>query len=138
MVRLIKQRWGTAQLQTELETYERELAREFHLVDHLVAACYATRSGLDVFTAATMLYFVASIRCEERRLDGDRPAFLGTDDHLLYQQLLRSATRLITLRGSPPVDTHGIVDEIRTAIQPWNAADLLQPEKHNMYLYTGR
>src|SRR5690606_12893009 len=120
-----------------LATYSAELEREFELVDRLVAACYATRQSFEVFTAATMLYFVAAITCEERRLAGERPRFLASDDDRFRERLLESARRLIGLRTQAIADPDRLVDEVRQAIAPWNQAGLLAPEVPNMYHYTG-
>src|SRR5690606_25228512 len=103
----------------------------------LVAACYATRSTFEVFTAATMLYFVAAIACEERRLAGEHPRFLASDDERLRERLLESARRLLAVRGHSIGDSVSLVNEVRDAIAPWNRAGLLAPAVPNMYHYTG-
>jgi tetracycline 7-halogenase / FADH2 O2-dependent halogenase len=137
LVGVINELWEESGFGAGLERYAAELEREFELVDHLVAACYATRTDFEVFTAATMLYFVAAITCEERRLAGERPGFLASDDDRLRERLLESARRLIALRNQTIADPGSLVGEIRDAIALWNSAGLLAPEVPNMYHYTG-
>jgi tetracycline 7-halogenase / FADH2 O2-dependent halogenase len=136
-VRLTEESWGSDRLASGLAAYAAQLEGEFELVDHLVAACYATRRNFEVFTAATMLYFVAAITAEERKLSGENPRFLASDDDRLRQRLLGACRRLIDLRGRATPDQRPVVEEVREAIAPWNRHGLLAAEARNMYHYTG-
>lgn len=133
---LTEQDWGTGRFLAGLKTYGAELEREFELIDHLVAACYATRRRFDVFAAATMLYFVAAITGEERKLAGESPRFLASDDDRLRNRLLKACRSLIASR-SAPLDASTLIAAVREAIAPWNRHGLLAPEVPNMYHYTG-
>jgi tetracycline 7-halogenase / FADH2 O2-dependent halogenase len=137
LIGLIDEQWEKDSFGAGLKMYSAELKREFELIDHLVAACYATRTNFEVFTAATMLYVVAAITCEERRLAGARSWFLASDDDRLLEQLLTSARRLIDLHGQAIAAPGRVVREIRESIAPWNRVGLLAPEIPNMYHYTG-
>lgn len=137
LIGVFRDHWGREAFYEGLSAYATELEREFELVDHLVAACYATRDRFEVFTAATMLYFVAAITCEERRLAGEHPRFLASDDDRLRERLLKSARRLIALRGRSIGDPARLVNEVRETIAPWNRAGLLSPDVPNMYHYIG-
>lgn len=134
-VTLVETQWGRPAFITGLKEYENRLHGELRTIDRLVAACYATRDRMDLFEAATALYFTAAIRGEERLQSGESPAFLSLDDELLRSVLLEESQSLINARFSA-ADSERTLDRVRRAIGPWNTAGLLDPGVRRMYRYT--
>jgi tetracycline 7-halogenase / FADH2 O2-dependent halogenase len=136
LAELLGQNLSSAVRHDRLQAYARRVRDELRLIDHCVAACYATRASMPAFVAATMLYFAAATCCEARRLAGRPTALLAADDPKLMAALLPAAETLIRSRPLADDDTRSLVELARRAIAPWNTAGLLDPEVHNMYRCT--
>jgi len=113
----------------DFQAYGDSVLGELDHLDHLVAVCYQTMGEFRSFTAATMLYFAASIQYERARSRQGRD-FTG---HLLGadNEALREIARKAHLHTGD-----GFYDWVRDAIAPWNDADLLTPDIPNMYRHT--
>jgi len=127
-------------LNRKLEVMAQTFYRELELIDLLVSSCYLTRNRFDLFTAAVMLYFTATITYEQARLKGENPAsFLCADQTGLGLMVKRfhSVFRKIRRKGElPAADENRLVNEIRSAIEPYNHAGLMDPGRKNMYEHT--
>jgi FADH2 O2-dependent halogenase len=110
--------------------YRRALLEETRLLDRLVHTAYETMSDFDRFTAACMLYFAGAIRCEERYQRGESPSHLWNADDPAFVSFVDWARDQI-LGGST-----GWYDRIRSRLEPWNTAGLMDPEVRNRYAHT--
>ena len=133
LVALFEEPCSKEQWWQELERYEEIVNVEFDLIDRLVACCYATRNRFSLFVAATMLYFVAAITCETRRLGGMRPAFLNATDEEFTSAIRQGTELLRTTTASSPAEIAAVVEQVREWIAPWNTAGLLDPQARNLY-----
>ena len=85
--------------------------------------------------AAAMLYFIAAIYCEERERAGQAPAdaaFLLAD-HADYQRIGADFCR-----RAPKVsaaDASSFAAELHQALTEFNACNLLEPARRNLYPY---
>lgn len=119
----------------ELSRYEKQVFRELKFIDLLVSACYKSRNHFRLFTACTMLYFIASITYEQERLSGDIPEnFLCADNRNLYS-IVKSIHQKI-VPGLSDSDREEIIQEIEKCIRPYNKAGLMDPTVKNMYQHT--
>ncbi|WP_158278628.1 NAD(P)/FAD-dependent oxidoreductase [Rhodohalobacter mucosus] len=123
----------------DLNKYEETVGKELSFMDMLVSSCYISRFRFDLFTASVMLYFAAVITWEQRYLSGNRDhAFLCPDIPDLYEMVSDTHGELLML-GSGPINdkkSAGLIERIRTRIEPFNRAGLMDPEKYNMYRHT--
>jgi FADH2 O2-dependent halogenase len=118
--------------------FEREIGEaasrtldEADLTAALVAALWRSFDDLGTFSAATMFYFAAASFAEASCRLGreDVPAFLGANRPALRAAILAAADRL----GAGRAGREGFPAAVRAAIEPWNVAGLLAPERRNWY-----
>jgi FADH2 O2-dependent halogenase len=108
---------------------------ELAWIDALVAGCYDTLADFNTARAMTAWYFAAAVAYEQHRLslpEGDTPrAFLMADDPTLRTTAETCHTLAATARfeGRPPPN---LVEQVRTAIAPWDAPGLLDPASNHM------
>jgi tetracycline 7-halogenase / FADH2 O2-dependent halogenase len=134
---------GTPHRRGRLAVYADQVLRESLLMDRLVAACYASWHDFARFVAASSLYFIAAIRCEERRAGSSAEGLplWSVDDRKLVDRLDHFTDRLEQLGrsdrwGRDPKATAALIDQMRGELDPWNSAGLLDPDASNMYAYT--
>ena len=94
----------------------------------LVAALWSAFGEFETFCSATMPYFAAASFAEAScRLGRDAlPGFLGSD----RPDLARAIAAAIARIGDPP---SRFTETMRAAIDPWNVAGLLDPERRNWF-----
>ena len=118
--------------------FEREIGEaagraldEADLTAALVGALWRSFDDLETFAAASMFYFAAASFAEAScRLGRESvPGFLGADRPALRTAILAAAERLAG-GGSGRA---GFAAASRAAIEPWNVAGLLDPERRNWY-----
>ncbi len=121
-----------------LEKMEDDFFIELSFLDSLISVCYQSRENFELFKAAVMLYFTATIRYENSRLNGNKPeTFLCAGDPEL--QNLKEKIELEISSFMSDKSTYTItelVSKIRSWISPFNSAGLMDPEKKNMYHHT--
>lgn len=127
-------------LDRKLEEMAQNFYHELELIDLLVSSCYLTRNRFDLFTAAVMLYFAATITYEQKRLKGENPAaFLCADQPELFTMVKKFQTLLRDTRQEGGLSAAGrdrLISDIRRAIEPYNPAGLMDPKRNNMYKHT--
>lgn len=126
-----------------LESYEQAVFGELHFIDLLVDGCYKGRRNFDLFTIYSMLYFIAAIDYEQKRLGGsfdiERHAFLSADHpriRALTQHFYRQVQEISSLPHIPKEVIGAFREKVRKAIAPYNPAGLLDPDIPNMYKHT--
>ena len=85
------------------------------------------------FTLASMLYFAAAIRCEERYQVGEDPHALWNADDDPFVEMVAWATRQLEEAGKAD---ERLEAKIRERLQPWNTAGLIDGAVNNRYAYT--
>lgn len=127
-------------LDKKFREMEQIFFRELELIDLLVSSCYLSRKRFDLFAAAVMLYFAATITYEQGRLRGEIPAaFLCADQTDLGSLIKKFHTdfRNVKMDGDlSSADENRLFNEIRKAIEPYNQAGLMDPKRNNMYAHT--
>jgi FADH2 O2-dependent halogenase len=120
-----------------LADYQQDVVTETRLLDRLIASSYHALHDFERFTASTMLYFAAAIRCEEARAAGTVPRRLWSADDPAFADLTRQTLTELrhTLRPGPAA-TAAWIERLRAALAPWNSAGLLDPGVRNRYQYT--
>jgi FADH2 O2-dependent halogenase len=95
-----------------------------------------------LFQAWSMLYFAATITCEQRLLRGEAGGyFLGADNPAIrkmvdecWGQLMRICPDEHAQPSSAEVER--FTDLVREKIAPFNTAGLMEPDSRNMYRHT--
>ncbi|MGK7371687.1 MAG: tryptophan 7-halogenase, partial [Candidatus Halalkalibacterium sp. M3_1C_030] len=122
-----------------LKEYEQSVFTELELVDLLVAGSYKSMNRFRLFSTYTMLYFISAISYEQRRLRGEIPShFLCADDKEIRGIINSAFTDLNDLLADKitPAQISDFEERVKSAIDPFNTAGLLNPESKNMYRHT--
>lgn len=124
---------------SDLEKYQGKVFTELTFIDLLVSMCYKTKENFRLFTASSMLYFIASIRYEQIRLKGDIPeTFLCAGESEIKQLIEETYDEIQRLRVHSmfKIEIRQQVEKIRNRIKHLNAVGLMDPAAHNMYQHT--
>lgn len=141
LVGILEQHWDkTNKLEQELKEYEQAVFTELKLIDKLVAGCYAAMPHFGLFQSWSMLYFSATITCEQRHLRGEAGGyFLGADNPAI-QKMVEDCwvelMRLCELARPTHQEIQRFADLVRQKIAPFNTAGLMEPGSRNMYRHT--
>ncbi|MGN6193644.1 MAG: NAD(P)/FAD-dependent oxidoreductase [Ginsengibacter sp.] len=123
-----------------LEEYEKAVFTEIKLTDCLIAGCYLTMPYFELFNPWSMLYFATTIAHEQRRIKNQQPGyFLNADDSRIQKMVYDSYEDLLKIISSKhPSDEEikSFTATIKERIEPYNTADLLNPDCKNMYRHT--
>lgn len=122
-----------------LEKYQSKIFNELEFIDLLISSCYRTRNNFKLFNAASMLYFIASVYYEQRRIRGDIPnAFLCADEPGIKNIVQKSFEEIREIDLDEIVDSEveSFVQRIRKRIAPFNTVGLMNPDVNNMYEHT--
>lgn len=122
-----------------LKSYQQSVFAELQFIDTLVAGSYASLNHFPLFNTYVMLYFIAAIHYEQKRLKGKSPShFLCSDDLKLQKIIGESYSELqeILLEPVSGREIEKFREKVRNRIEPFNIAGLLNPEAHNMYHHT--
>jgi tetracycline 7-halogenase / FADH2 O2-dependent halogenase len=160
---MLEEHWDDPDaLQAGLNDYERTVFTELRLIDKLVAGCYLAMPHFGLFQAWSMLYFAATITCEQRLLRGEQGGyFLGADNPVLLTMVEECWAALLPLcgegqgadhrhaagdghspgaapfLGSPSsAEIRRFTEFVREKIAPFNTAGLMEPGARNMYRHT--
>ena len=123
----------------KLYEYEQSIYKELNLIDLLVAGSYRAMPHFKLFSAYTMLYFIAAITYEQERLRGEIPAHFLSAGHDDICSLVAQSYRKLTELTSGNVTEEQIIDfikTVKTGIAPYNSAGLMDPVSQNMYRHT--
>lgn len=112
--------------------------KELEFIDLLISITYRSRWNPKLFTAAVMLYFVASVQYEQARLSGQAPdLYLSADNDDLTRIVLDVYHKIVELEESKDVrKAEELVFEISKQIKPFNSVGLMDDAKRNMYRHT--
>ncbi len=132
---------GTAAWDERLVGYEQAVFAELSLIDAMVAACYEALPDFRLFTAATMLYFAATITYEQDRArEGFDPAryLFGAEDARLRAIVEAAHGRLARMRqeGASANDVQAFEAWLEGALAPYNTVGLFHPPVPGMYHHT--
>lgn len=123
----------------QLHAYEKSVFEELELIDLLVAGCYRSLPNFRLFTTYTMLYFIAAITYEQKRLAGEQSShFLSAGDPAIMEIVKKSFKDLNDIFADGPTERQILQFEetVKKRIAPYNIAGLLNPEAQNMYHHT--
>ena len=122
----------------KLIIFQDKVFKELEFIDILVSSVYRSRWNPELFTAAVMLYFVASVQYEQSRLKGKIPEmFLAAHDPALTQMITVIHDKIIALeKNKDKSKVMKLVKEIAMAIEPFNDVGLMDDSKKNMYRHT--
>lgn len=117
---------------------QKEFEEELSFIDKLVACCYKSRWYFPLFTAAVMLYFIASVRYEQSRLNGNIPeTFLCAGDKDLKNLIEEIYGEIKSLDVTQnEIKAEEIIKMIQKRIEPYNSVGLMDPGAKNMYRHT--
>lgn len=126
------------EIELKLEKQELVCRKEILMIDKLVSMCYKSRFDFDLFHASVMIYFVATVQYEQRRLKGDKPeAFLCATDSQIEELVSDMYRDLISLYKSGNKSmVQPFINRIRKRIEPLNNVGLMDESKRNMYRHT--
>jgi FADH2 O2-dependent halogenase len=135
--RILADGWRGPHGEKQLDRYGQTVLRELEWVDEITGTCFACMDRFEVMVSVSMLYFVAAHYCEERERIGQEPAdaaFLLADDETYRKVAAEICTKALTL---PVGDAAGFAEEVRRALAGYNLCCLCDPERRNMYPFTG-
>ena len=135
--RILADDWRSPQREHRLAEYGRSVLNELAWVDEITSTCFACFDRFEVMVLMSMLYFVAAHFCEERERAGQAPtdaAFLLADDPA-YRQL--AATLFHQAPSVAAADASRFAAQVRRALEPYNLCCLCDPQRCNMYPFTG-
>jgi len=150
LTEMLEQHWDEPDaLQAGLREYEHAVFTELRLIDKLVAGCYLAMPHFRLFAAWSMLYFAATITCEQRLLRGETGGyFLGADNPAIEEMVEECWAALLALCGEgfapsqptpvapSPAEVRRFTEFVREKIAPFNTAGLMEPAARNMYRHT--
>jgi len=119
--------------------YEDKLYNELSIIDLLVSISYKSREYFDLFTGCTMLYFIASIRYEQKRLAGETPDTFLCAGHPEIRKVIEDSfdqIQNLNLNTLSESQINQEIEKIRKRIEPFNTVGLMNPELNNMYQHT--
>lgn len=121
-----------------LRKFQDKIFKELEFIDILVSMTYRSRWNPELFTAAVMLYFVASVHYEKMRLGGLKPdLFLSADNADLTSMISQIYNKIVEVEeGKNEKIARELVAEISRLIQPFNSVGLLNTANKNMYWHT--
>lgn len=127
-----------SEIKSKLNQLDTITRNEIMFIDKLVSMTYLSRSQFELFHAAVMIYFVATVQYEQKRLIGDTPeAFLcATDPEIdeLVTELHRDLMRISNRADYQLIET--FVVKVKKRIAPFNRVGLMDEQKNNMYSHT--
>lgn len=135
--RILADDWHTPRRQVRLAEYGRRVLDELAWVDEITGTCFACFDRFEAMVPVSMLYFVAAHYCEERERAGQAPpdaAFLLADE-VKYRQLAAVLCRQALTVGAG--DASRFAADVRQALEPYNLCCLCDPQRRNMYPFTG-
>ena len=127
------------EMDESLKAMQISYLKELKMIDLLVSSCYKARGNFKLFSAAVMLYFAASIKYEQARINGSIPdSFLCASDQQLYDMIKATHSDIETIgqSGFPIREVDELIDKIRERITPYNSVGLMDESKRNMYEHT--
>jgi FADH2 O2-dependent halogenase len=135
--RILAEDGRTPRRAARLAAYGNAVLDELAWLDQITAACFACFDRFEVMAAVSMLYFVAAHYCEERERAGQaapNAAFLFADE-----PAYRTAAAALCAQAPmiAPADAGAFADQVRRALQPFNLCCLCDPQRRNMYPFTG-
>jgi len=139
LLTLLSSSSSKAEIQKGLELIEVNYYKELAFIDLLVSSCYKSRGHFQLFSAAVMLYFSASIQYEQGRLNGSTPdSFLCAANDELFAMVELTHAEISSLRdkGFHGEAVANLVQRIRARIAPYNSVGLMDDSKRNMYEHT--
>lgn len=119
--------------------YQDKIFNELSIIDLMVSICYKSRFHFKLFTACTMIYFIASIQYEQKRLTGKIPEFFlcaGDPEIKRIIEVTHEEIHQLNMNSLTENEIKEQVEKIRKRIEPWNSVGLLNPELNNMYQHT--
>lgn len=122
-----------------LKNYQDKIFNELTFIDLLVSSSYRTRKHFDLFTASTMLYFIASIKYEQSRLQGNIPeTFLCAGEPEIRELVQQTFNELkaLDLNSITLNEKENVINRIRKRIEPFNSVGLMNSDLNNMYKHT--
>lgn len=122
-----------------LKRYEDKIYTELSVIDLLVSMCYKSKECFDLFSACTMLYFIASIRYEQKRLAGETPDTFLCAGHPEIRMIIEDSfdqLQKLNLNTLSDSQIKKEIEKIRKRIEPFNTVGLMNPELNNMYQHT--
>lgn len=121
-----------------LRLFQEKTFKELEFIDILVSSTYRSRWNTELFNAAVMLYFVASVHYEQSRLRGKIPEmYLGAHNPDLTQMASQLHDKITALEVSKNEwKARDLVNEIAKLIEPFNDVGLMNDSNKNMYRHT--
>src|SRR5262249_12889033 len=121
----------------QLADYSATVLNELTWVDEITGTCFACFDRFEVMVSVAMLYFVATVNCEERERAGQAPidaAFLLADDRE-YRQIARKLC--LEAERLSRTDAQAFTGRVHQALQLYNSCGLCDPKRDNLYPFLG-
>ncbi|MFU8812204.1 MAG: NAD(P)/FAD-dependent oxidoreductase [Balneolaceae bacterium] len=112
--------------------------KEISLIDKMVSMAYTSRFDFELFHAAVMLYFVATVQYEQKRLREEKPeAFLCATDAVIDELVTITHRELNSMKGNfDKKSRHSFIQKLKKRVDPLNRVGLMDNAKNHMYRHT--
>ena len=126
------------EIHDHLKIIQDQTFKELQFIDLIVSAGYKSRWNFKLFSAAVILYFIASVQYEQSRLKGVIPnTFLYADDMEIFEIISATHLEINKLDQDRSVSQmNELINRIKERIAPFNSVGLMDDEKMNMYVHT--
>ena len=143
LAHILEAHWQSAALPAQLKSYADCVRAEIMFIDRIVANCYQALPDFELFVAASKLYFVATIACEQAFAAGNSAGsamYLCAQDERLQQAVHAAAARLPALTFAAGPRSISQRDNFFAALQrelsAFFAAGLFDRAQQNMHRHT--
>lgn len=138
ILKLFKVSFGKIIEQNQFIKIQDKTFKELEFIDILVSMAYRSRWDPELFSASVMLYFVATVQYEQKRLGGQNPdLFLSADNQELVDLISEIYIKIVAIeKDRSVVKVKELVSEISRRIGPFNRVGLLNSSNENMYRHT--
>ena len=128
---------ATDHREEKLNRYSAQIIDELRHVDDLVEGCYAALPNFRLWCDWCMLYFAAVTSTEQTNTD-DNTSFLHAGDERFRDAVSKARSRLrqVTKDGGTSQACDEFENQLRSLLQPWNHAGLLDADCRGMYSRT--
>lgn len=123
----------------KLKKFEEEVFNELSIIDLMVSCSYYSRRHFPLFKASVMLYFAATIRYEQERLNGTIPdSFLCAGESQINQMVgdCHQKIKEWHSNGENEDEAFQLIQMIKKKIKPYNKVGLMDASKKSMYQHT--
>ena len=122
-----------SRFEARMEEYSRQTLAELDFTALIVSTLYADMGDFELFSALSLLYFVAASFSETLRRLGKTPEGFLLNEHPAFGPAARKIAHAALNQPLLPHARTSLLKDIRKVIEPFNIAGLSDPARQNWY-----